>query len=255
MIPGLTVHAIDQARKHSSQFGPGTNITKGEPFKRQKLSKEKLDHALDFFFDPTFHQVTAFGTKNMTMSTGLSITIPNVVRTAYHSTLVDTYLSYCEETDFEPLSKSSLYKILSECPASKRTNLKGLDNIATDGNSAFETLLGIIGEIEKSNLYQSNELKECKEKLQSSKLYIKSEYKLHIQKENSCADHLFYALSDGTNLNLCQSCTHEHDVLCQRCNDLDEAVTSLRSLVSENNGKYSPYFIHICNTVSEVSFA
>ena len=77
----------------------------------------------------------------MKMSTGLSITIPNVVRTAFHSTLVDTYLAYCQEEGFEPLSKSTLYKILSECPASKRTNLKGLDNIAAEAIHHLKLLL------------------------------------------------------------------------------------------------------------------
>lgn len=73
----------------------------------------------------------------MKLSSGTLLTIPNVVRTAYHSTLVETYLSYCSETSFDPLCSSSLYKILSECPALRRTNLKGLDNIAADGNSAY----------------------------------------------------------------------------------------------------------------------
>lgn len=38
-----------------------------------------------------------------------------------------------------PLSSSSLYEILRACAATKRTSLRGIDNIATDGASAFDT--------------------------------------------------------------------------------------------------------------------
>lgn len=178
----------------------------------------------------------------MKLSSGTSLTIPNVVRVAYHSTLVAHYLAYCEETNFDPLSKSSLYKILSECPASRRTNLKGLDNIAADGNAAFESLITIISELEDQTIDNclQTEFKECKEKLLSSRLYLKTEYKLHVEKENRCPDHCInYALSDNTNQNLTTQCvSHHHDMKCKRCSDLVEAITALRSLVSKLNGMY-----------------
>ncbi|CAC5382469.1 unnamed protein product [Mytilus coruscus] len=237
LIPGVTVHAIDEARKHATKIGAGMSVPSKETAKRQKMDREKLDHALDFFFDPTFHQITAFGTKEMKLSSGTLLTIPNVVRTAYHSTLVETYLSYCSETSFDPLCKSSLYKILSECPASRRTNLKGLDNIAADGNSAYDTLMDVIGVLENQSIGRSNAiLKECKEKLQSSKLYLKTEYKLHLERESRCPDHCInFALSDKTNRNLTsQCCNHDHDMSCDRCNDFDEAISMLRSFVLGN---------------------
>ena len=152
---------------------------------------------------------------------------------------MDTYLAYCQEDGFEPLSKSTLYKILSECPASKRTNLKGLDNIAAEGNSSFETLIGIIQELEKSNITQTAALLECKEKFQSSKLYLKTEYKLNIQKESGCADHcLSYALSDESNSNLNQTCSHEHQIQCEKCSNLNIAIMQLKELISGNNGLF-----------------
>ncbi|CAC5397247.1 unnamed protein product [Mytilus coruscus] len=244
LIPGVTVHAIDEAHKHATKIGAGMSVPSKEPAKRQKMDREKLDHALDFFFDPTFHQITAFGTKEMKLSSGTLLTIPNVVRTAYHSTLVDTYLSYCSETSFDPLCKSSLYKILIECPASRQTNLKGLDNIAANGNSAYDTLMDVIAVLENQSIGRSNALlKECKEKLQSSKLYLKTEYKLHLERESRCPDHCInFALSDKTNRNLTsQCCNHDHDMSCDRCNDFDEAFSMLRSFVLGNDGMQ--YFV------------
>ncbi|CAC5388049.1 unnamed protein product [Mytilus coruscus] len=49
-----TVHAIDEARKHATKAG--MSVPSKETAKRQKMDREKLDHVLDFFFDPTFHQ-------------------------------------------------------------------------------------------------------------------------------------------------------------------------------------------------------
>ena len=80
----------------------------------------------------------------MKLDDGSMITIQEVVRTVLHSTLVKIYMAYCEETDFIPLSRSTLYHILSVCPASKRTNLKGLDNAAADGGNSYDIILSTI---------------------------------------------------------------------------------------------------------------
>ena len=67
-----------------------------------------------------------------------------------HANLVQMYDTFCEETGFTPLSKSSLFQILRICPASKRTSLRGLDNVAVDGASAFETLNEVIKQLKTS---------------------------------------------------------------------------------------------------------
>lgn len=56
---------------------------------------------------------------------------------------------FCKESNYiNPLSSSSLYEILRACPASKITSLKGRDNIATDGASAFDTLNQVIQKLQ-----------------------------------------------------------------------------------------------------------
>lgn len=143
----------------------------------------KLDHALDFIFNPAFYQVSSIGTKEMRLEDGSVISIPEVVRTVWHSTLVKIYLAYCEETEFIPLSRSTLYHILRVCPASRRTNLKGLDNTASDGGNSYDVLLSTVAEVEK---YATDglllmELKECKDSLVASRIYMKTDFKMHIK--------------------------------------------------------------------------
>ena len=95
-------------------------------------------------------QVSSYGTKEMTLDSGEKVVIPEVVRTLCHSNLVQMYHTFCEETGFTPLSKSSLFQILRICPASKKTSLRGLDNVAVDGASAFETLNEVIKQLKTS---------------------------------------------------------------------------------------------------------
>ncbi|CAG2209469.1 unnamed protein product [Mytilus edulis] len=143
--------------------------------------------------------VSSFGTKELKLSSGEVLQIPEVVRTACHSSIVDTYMSYCKETEFEPLSRATLFNILSECPASHRTNLKGLDNIAADGVCAMDTLLEIVANFQNCSVHQNTNFSDMKEKLISYKLYLKTDFKHHVQMKDQCSDHCIqFALSDPT---------------------------------------------------------
>ncbi|CAF4873534.1 unnamed protein product, partial [Rotaria sp. Silwood1] len=48
---------------------------------------------------------------------------------------------------FVPLGTSSLYSILSECAASTRKSLQGLEYFAADGSSSFDTLTKLTDEL------------------------------------------------------------------------------------------------------------
>lgn len=57
--------------------------------------------------------------------------------------------SFCKESNYiNPLSSSSLYEILRAYPASKITSLKGRDNRAADGASAFDFLHQVIQKLQ-----------------------------------------------------------------------------------------------------------
>jgi hypothetical protein len=176
----------------------------------------------------------------MHLHSGELVTIPQVVRTACHSTLVKVYQSFCEETDFIPLSRATLFKILSNCPASQRTNLKGIDNVAADGVTGFETLIEIIRSMETytTDSDKISQLKECKENLLSAKLYLKTDFKAHLKQKDSCADHCMnYALSDPTNQNLQQTCNdHTHDLRCDRCDLLPNTVSEIKHQLEHFEG-------------------
>ena len=111
LVPGLTKFRIDEARKHAFQTKPGQPI---EPptITRTRLDPVKVDHILDFISSPTFLQDAAYGMKTLKLSSGENVEIPNVVRTVISSRLVQLYLSYCTESSFEPLGRSTLFSII-----------------------------------------------------------------------------------------------------------------------------------------------
>ncbi|XP_052097306.1 uncharacterized protein LOC127732267 [Mytilus californianus] len=244
IFPGISIYEIDQARMHAKTCGKGVPPPNKEKCVRQKMNKDKLDHALDFFLNPSFHQVTSVGTKQMHLRNGEVITIPQVVRTACPSTLVTIYQSFCQETDFSPLSRATLFKILAACPASKRTNLKGLDNVAADGALGFETLLSTLASIERyvSDNDKLIQLKECRENLLAAKLYLKTDFKAHIKQKDKCADHcISFALSDPMDQKHQQLCSdHIHDTSCDRCDLFTNTVLEVKNQIRNLGDELPP---------------
>ena len=122
IIPGLSIWAIDEARKHVAKVGIGKPVPRIEPISRSRLDLTKVDHFLDFISRPNFLQDVAYGAKSLKLSSGDTIEIPNVVRTVIVSRLVDLYRRYCQETAFEPLGRSTLFSILQ---VRKREQMEG----------------------------------------------------------------------------------------------------------------------------------
>lgn len=102
---------------------------------RINIDLAKLDHFLAFITSPHVVQDVPFGEKMMKLTTGEVLYVPNIIRTMIPSTLTRQYISYCEETSFEPLSERTLFRILGVCSASVRTSLQGLDYFTADGKS------------------------------------------------------------------------------------------------------------------------
>ncbi|CAC5365662.1 unnamed protein product [Mytilus coruscus] len=233
LIPGLSKWKIDQSRDHSAHCGAG-NIpaNKGKVF-RDRMDNEKLEHCLSFFLDPNFIQICSYGTKDIRFDNGDIITIPQVVRTACHSTLINMYKKVCSETTFTPLSDSTLFKILSTCASAKRSNLSGLDNIATDGTFAVDSLLRVTDTLRELRA-DTAILSTISAALKSLKLYLKSEYKFSISQSDICGTHCIkHALSKPGNLLLQDSCDHSHENSCQKCKLLTEAKFKLNNEVQK----------------------
>ncbi|XP_064621124.1 uncharacterized protein LOC135484023 [Lineus longissimus] len=223
---------IDKARKHATEVGQAQPVHM-EPVTRSHMDEVKVDHFLHFISRPEFLQDVAYGTRTMKLSHGEKLEIQNVVRTTIVSRLIQLYLAYCEEIGFQPLKRSSLFSIIQVCAASQKKSLAGLDNIAAEGSQAFDTLLKVL-EVLGDCGYPHATIEDLNVKIQSARVYLKTDFKLHVSKASQCPDHcIMYALGDGTT-----PCSHKHDLSCQRCDEISYIFDTIESAFSDSDVSY-----------------
>ena len=222
----VSKNLVDYARKHAKEIGSGITA-EIKPIIRERIDPLKVEFFLDFICQGNYLQDVAYGHRLLKITDNYSISIPNVVRTANNSKIVNDYMIICKQLNMIPLSKSVCFKILKECSASFSKSLKGLDNMYADGLDAFDKLEDLFQLC--SNIDQMNNLR-CV--LKTSKNYLKFEIKSHLSYSNECADHCAsYALSDDKE-NLCD---HQHTRSCKECNLLDYLLMSQKEEIEKLN--------------------
>ena len=87
----------------------------------------------------------AFGTKTLKLDSGGRVIIPAVVRTMIPSRIIQQYICYCKQEQFQPASERSLHRILDVCNASyAEINTQGLHNVTAEGTEAIDNLTKMI---------------------------------------------------------------------------------------------------------------
>ena len=108
------------------------------------MDQLKCKYFLDFIFTSCILMDVAYGTTNIKYDSGITQTLPSAVLTVRFKHAIGSYIEMCKSSEFQPLSESSLYIILSSHKPSQRRSLSGLDDIMADGLNAFDSLHGII---------------------------------------------------------------------------------------------------------------
>ena len=173
----LTRFRFNIARHHLLLHGRGSSVPTVKST-RMYIAPEKLDHFLAFITSTHILQDLPFGEKTLKLSSGSEIKVPNVVRSIIPEHIVLQYVSYCCDTGFTPMSRSTLCKVLKVCSASTRKSLQGLDYVSAAGAKAFEDLEEVIEKIGDDYGKGLTWAKQQKEKLQIAKRYLKGDYKV-----------------------------------------------------------------------------
>lgn len=93
-------------------------------------------------------------------------------------------------------------------------SLHGLDNVTAEGAEAFDKMSSILDSIAELGM-NTNVVQKL---LKASKRYLKTDYKVHIGRNEQCCDHCSaHALSDAATPELKAECKHEHKHECERC--------------------------------------
>ena len=114
MLPSLSKWGIDQARQHATEVGQGQPLAKVS-IVRKRITSVQVDHFIDFISRPEMMQDVAFGTKTLKLDSLEHIVIPAVVRIAIPSRIIEQYITYCEQQEFEPAGQRSLYRMIKAC--------------------------------------------------------------------------------------------------------------------------------------------
>lgn len=176
-LPDLTRYRYNVAKRHSLLHGRGAVAKKPSPGTRMKLSIDKVEHFISFITSPHIIQDLPFGEKIIKLSTKEIIKVPNVIRMIVPERIVRQYQAYCQESDFNPMSRSTLLRVLNVCSASVRKSLQGLDYISSSGAEAFDELSGVV-EMLGDNGQGMSWAKRVKDHLKSAKRYLKTDYKV-----------------------------------------------------------------------------
>lgn len=177
-IPGLTKYRYTMANLHRLQFGRGAQLPKPSTL-RIRVDPKQLDHFLSFITSPHLVQDLPFGQKHLKLSSGEVIDVPNVIRLMIPQRIVRQYTQYCLETSFKPFSERTMLRVLSECSASVRKSLQGLDYFAAEGARAFDDLVMTVHQISEYGSGKEWE-KRIIEALKAAKLYLKGDFKVVI---------------------------------------------------------------------------
>ena len=74
--------------------------------------------------------------------------------------------------------------------------------------------------------------------LKSAKTYLKTDYKIHVSRSDPCGDHCsVYALSTDEQ-EYHGHCDHEHNLICDRCDNYRNVLVDLQLSLSSPSVKY-----------------
>lgn len=177
-IPDLSQYRFTEARRHCLVYGRGARVLT-VPTPRMRVSTAQIDHFIAFITSTHIVQDLPFGERTIMLSTKEIIKVPNVIRMIIPERIVIQYMTYCHESGFTPLSRTTLLRILSTCAASVRTSLQGLDYVSSAGAEAFDDLCDIVetlGDVGQGMGWA----KQQENNLRASKRYLKSDFKVRV---------------------------------------------------------------------------
>ena len=104
LLPEITKYQLFQAKKHLISCGRGQPLPP-VPKYRVNVTLPKINHFIEFISSPHFVQDVAHGTRTLKLSSGETISMPNVVRNMVAARVIKQYVLYCKEIAFNHLSE------------------------------------------------------------------------------------------------------------------------------------------------------
>jgi hypothetical protein len=229
---GCSRYKVDLAFKWRKIYGICVAPPPGVPEKRHRMELNKAKHFVDFLMSSEFLHISPLGTTMLKNADKSIYMAPKSQLTGLPKHAIVNYLSSCEVTGFQPLSVSSLWRILHLLNPSQRKQMSGLDNFVADGINGIETMLDIVDKVapfgEKATFKAS--FKKIEE-------YLKIKYSGHCVSESNCASHCIkHSLSSENEKQFSQKCTLPHNLVCEDCEAIFITLAKLEGIVNLYKG-------------------
>ena len=157
------------------------------------ISPEKLDNFSTFITSTHVIQDLPFGEKTLKLSSK-QVRVPNVARSSIPEHIVQQYQSYYREANFDPMSCSTLCRVLDVCSASVCKSLHGFDYFSADGGKAFDDIQAIVEKLGDTygkglsrGKEQTNKLKIAKSTSNEIIRYVHPCFSYGVRKKHACA--------------------------------------------------------------------
>ncbi|CAF4535520.1 unnamed protein product [Rotaria sp. Silwood2] len=223
-------YMIDKSR-HLRHQNDQFNLMNQKIIQRKRIEKHQLEFFFDFLFSSGLIQDVAHGTTFIQFDRGDEILIPHVVRTMMKNHILQLYQRHCIQTSCaQPLSRSTVFRLLDACKMRGKKTMSGLDSFSVDGNAGFDILQRLVKELQVNNTEEKNLLQLIK----LSRNYLKFGYRQNVsQDDTDCATHCrLFALSDPLEKDLKSNCNHsKHYMSCIKCNSLLALLRQIEHLV------------------------
>ena len=115
-------------------------------------------------------------------------------------------------------------------------SLQGLDNIAADGATGFQTMERIVDDLKE----KGSDREWCiraQRRLQEEKRYLSTDYRVHCTEDSSpCKDHCRkFVLSDPVEKDFKEECDHGHHLRCYMCEALKDVGNDIKQRILESS--------------------
>uniref|UniRef100_A0A8R1UQ91 C2H2-type domain-containing protein n=1 Tax=Pristionchus pacificus TaxID=54126 RepID=A0A8R1UQ91_PRIPA len=232
-----------RTRARARTFGPFI-----EPvIRRTRYEPIKLHYYVSFITSPIISTGIPYGERKVKASDGSSVSIPNTIRLHRNAEIIRMYKKHMEDIGKKHLiiKDSVAYAILKKCSATRRHALTCVDYFIAEGSDAFEDVEDILSTLQASALLDSDMAKLWKYNVAQSRLYLKTDFRMHLKKESKVIEHCYcHSLSDPHNDAFkYKGPKHSHTVRCPRCimmESTSKEINNLLGSLKENMDSSNP---------------
>lgn len=221
---------VKKAKKCAKELGICAEPEK-KSIKRNRMSKSKVMHFLDYLVANKLLQTAAYGVSLLRFQNGEKVKTPKPILAAIRKDLCSSYINFCNSRNIPHLGQSSLYVLLNSLKPASCKQISGLDNFFVGMEKAYKSLEWIVKQLnvpDQGTIISS---------LRKNQTYLKVNHSLRCSENSDVLSHCTNcALSDPKASCFSTLCKEKHTQKCADCDSIVNNLNLVRQLIHEFDG-------------------